>query len=466
MAPVTSLSADDKAKVKKAIPTSSSTNKIITATVARIYQAKPGATSWSYSGVEGALVFCADKVKGGLWFRVVTLSSGRGVIWEHELPNEIEYNQEKPFFHTWQGDELQFAFVFASEHEAHDFYKKVANRSKYASNESEREEGKEGRKVYPDQKAKVEDRQVYDIWTGAFLSPVPSTFYEFFTLADRTLFYFKSVGSFKHVAHMGFDSETGFSSTGVDPSWQKLLEQLTQKGFSEKDIKKNEKFIKDFVDQSGGIEKATASPPAAAPKKPSRPPAPPTSRRKPAPPPPASRSARSSSIVQPPTPSTPFAPSAPSAPPPPPPPPPPARPDGAGGAPPPPPPPPPARPPGGAPPPPPPPPTSAPSAPPLPTVGGDRSALLASIQGRGVHSLKKVDPSEQKVSPLAGGGTTGAGAGAAAAGAIAGGGAAAAVAATTEDTPDLASSLAAALSKRKADIGSDEEDEESEEEWD
>lgn len=379
---------------------------------------------------------------------------------------------------------MQFAFVFASEHEAHDFYKKVANRSKYASkfvtnrlgvppctgcvlighnsfSESEREEGKEGRKVYPDQKAKVEDRQVYDIWTGAFLSPVPSTFYEFFTLADRTLFYLKSVGSFKHVAHMGFDSETGFSSTGVDPSWQKLLEQLTQKGFSEKDIKKNEKFIKDFVDQSGGIEKATVSPPAAAPKKPSRPPAPPTSRRKPAPPPPASRSARSSSVVQPPTPSPPSAP--------PPPPPPPGRPAPAPSAPsmpPPPPPPPPARPPGVAPPPPPPPPTSAPSAPPLPTVSGGRSALLASIHGRGVHSLKKIDPSEQKVSPLAGGGTTGAGAGAAAAGAIAGGGAAAAVAATTEDTPDLASSLAAALSKRKADIGSDEEDEESEDEWD
>ncbi|OWZ61805.1 hypothetical protein AYX15_06009, partial [Cryptococcus neoformans] len=81
-----------------------------------------------------------------------------------------------------------------------------------------------------------------------------------------------------------------------------------------------------------------------------------------------------------------------------------------------------------------------------------------------------VDPSEQKVSPLAGGGTVDAGSGAAAvgagAGAVAGGGAAAAVAATTEDTPDLASSLAAALSKRKADIGSDEEDEDSEDEWD
>lgn len=32
------------------------------------------------------------------------IQSHRGVIWEHELPNEIEYNQEKPFFHTWQGD--------------------------------------------------------------------------------------------------------------------------------------------------------------------------------------------------------------------------------------------------------------------------------------------------------------------------------------------------------------------------
>ncbi|EAL20585.1 hypothetical protein CNBE5050 [Cryptococcus deneoformans B-3501A] len=458
MAPATSLSVDDKTKVKKAIPTSSSTNKIITATVARIYQAKPGANSWSYSGVEGALVFCVDKAKGGLWFRVVTLSSGRGVIWEHELPIEIEYNQEKPFFHTWQGDEMQFAFVFASEHEAHDFYKKVANRSKYAMKAKEKKEKKE-EKSAPTKKRKGK--------------------------IDKSMISGPSVDSFRHVAHMGFDSEKGFSSTGVDPSWQKLLEQLTQKGFSEKDIKKNEKFIKDFVDQSGGIEKATAPPPAEAPKKPSRPPAPPTSRRKPAPPPPASRSARPSSVAQPSAPSVPpppppppppgrpaAPPSAPSAPPPPPPPPPPVRSDGTGVAPPPPPPPPPARPPGGAPPPPPPPPTSAPSAPPLPTASGGRSALLASIQGRGVHSLKKVDPSEQKVSALAGGDTagTGTGTGAAAvgagAGAVAGGGAAAAVAATTEDTPDLASSLAAALSKRKADIGSDEEDEDSDDEWD
>lgn len=59
---------------------------------------------WQYSGVEGALVFVADKARGGLCFRVVDLSSGLGVIWDHELPKEIEYNQDKPFFHTWQAD--------------------------------------------------------------------------------------------------------------------------------------------------------------------------------------------------------------------------------------------------------------------------------------------------------------------------------------------------------------------------
>ncbi|WWC90875.1 uncharacterized protein L201_005812 [Kwoniella dendrophila CBS 6074] len=451
----TTLSSDDKAKVKKAIPSSSSTNKIVTATVARVYQTRQGSQTWSYSGCEGALVFCADKAKGGLWFRVVDLSSYRGVIWEHELPNEIEYNQEKPFFHSWQGDNSHFAFVFASEQEAHDFYKKVANRSKYAT------------KVKEDKKEKASTSTPTRRKKGGKI--------------DKSLISGPSAGSFKHVAHMGFDTEKGFSSSGVDPSWQMLLEQLSMKGISAKDIQHNEKFIKDFVQQQGGIEKATA------PKKPKAPPPAPTSRRKPAPPPPASRATRPTSVAvstppppparlsaapsaPPPPPPPPVAPPRSGVPPPPPsfgapppPPPPPAPPRSGGSAPPPPPPPPPGR---GAPPPPPPPPTSgrappAPPAPPLPSAGGDsgRSALLASIQGKGVGNLRKVDASEQRVSPLAGGAT-------AAGGAVVGAGAAAAVvSATSDDGPDLASSLAAALSKRKADIGSDDEDE-SDDEWD
>ena len=43
--------------------------------------------SWSYTGNQGALVFCLDKEKGGLWFRIVDLMvSDMGLCkagWEH-----------------------------------------------------------------------------------------------------------------------------------------------------------------------------------------------------------------------------------------------------------------------------------------------------------------------------------------------------------------------------------------------
>jgi Wiskott-Aldrich syndrome protein len=72
----TTLSPDDKLKVKTAVP--KKTNKIITACVARIYHAPPGADEWTYAEQTGALVFCADKGKGreGLWFRMVDLTVG------------------------------------------------------------------------------------------------------------------------------------------------------------------------------------------------------------------------------------------------------------------------------------------------------------------------------------------------------------------------------------------------------
>jgi len=35
---------------------------------------------WQYAGAEGALVFCADKSKGGLWFRVVDLGVSQAFV--------------------------------------------------------------------------------------------------------------------------------------------------------------------------------------------------------------------------------------------------------------------------------------------------------------------------------------------------------------------------------------------------
>lgn len=59
-------------------------------------------------------------------------------------------------------------------------------------------------------------------------------------------------GSFKHIAHMGYTAENGFASSGVDPSWQALLDSLGNKGISQKQILENEGFIRDFVGKQGG----------------------------------------------------------------------------------------------------------------------------------------------------------------------------------------------------------------------
>ncbi|KAN0065868.1 hypothetical protein ACQY0O_000999 [Thecaphora frezii] len=446
------ISSSDKSKVKSAIP--SSTNKIITATIGRVYATSRDPHKWDYVGIEGAVAFVRDLSKATFYFKVVDLKGTRGVIWQHELYEGFVYNQDRAFFHSFEGDECMIGFSFADESEAADLFKKVSNKSKYAKSKSSAVSGSQKKK-------KGANGKIDKSMIGA-----PS--------------------GFKHVAHMGFTAEHGFSSENVDPSWQALLDQLGSMGVSEKDIRKNESFIKDFVGKRGGPGAAAKPAPASQPKPKKVPPPAPTSKRKAPPPPPAprSRTANTSSSAPPAPPPPPparvgaaAAPPPPPPPPParganaasapPPPPPPPARPAATGAAPPPPPPPPPPGPTvgGGAPPPPPPPAPPAGStsiAASLPPPQSGRGDLLASIQGKGIHSLKKADPNVVPAAPsraAAVGGTAAAGGVAAGAGTMvaesdsAGGG-----------DGDLASALAAALTQRKENMGDSDEDE-SDDDW-
>ncbi|KZT70593.1 WH1-domain-containing protein [Daedalea quercina L-15889] len=543
------LSNDEKSKVKAAIPNSS--NKIHTAALARIYYAYPQPNEWSYAGLQGALAFVTDKSRNALFMKMVDLAGTRGIIWEHELYEGFEYFQDRPFFHSFPGDcldasmtgligarpasflskrpsslgirpdhssswsftECMIGVVFAEESEAKTFYKKVTTTklgTEKAKSSSKKKKATKGGKI------------------------------------DKSMISGPTAGSFKHVAHMGYDAEKGFTSTNVDPTWTNFLQQLEGQGLSRDMIEQNMDFIKDFVRDAqkspppavpaarkkpppppaprrGGYAPAPESPtapPTPPPAPPSRPPpsrvvpspapalspAPPTrSVPSPAPPqsPPPTRSVPSpappqapppppSRAVPPPAPPAPpsrptaappsrptAAPSA--APPPPPtrsvaaPPPPPTRPSvpppapppppPSGGPPPPPPPPPPPS--SSAPPPPPPPPPplpptggAPPPPPPPPPPGGERGGghavaglpapqpgradLLASIQGAGVHILKKTEgaPPPRATSPPAEE-SSAAGAGG-----------------------DLTAALAAALLERNKKLGDSDEEDEDDDEWD
>ncbi|KAE8215411.1 hypothetical protein CF327_g1286 [Tilletia walkeri] len=500
MPSISTLPGPSKSKVKAALPSSS--YKILTATVGRLYAAYPDPNQWSYTGIEGAVAFVRNLnvnpaipsgsgSEGPFAFKIVDIKGTRGVIWEWQVelkPEAFEYWNDRGFLHTFAGTDCMLALSFANESEAAELYKKVNGRAKYA-------------------KAKAPStRKSKSSGSGKI---------------DKSMI--SGPSGFKHVAHMGYSTESGFASTGeVDPSWQQLLSQLAGLGVSEKDIKKNEGFIRDFVKGRGNSgpsassktgPKPNAPPPPPPPgsrggvaspsgTKKAPPPAPPSRAiaRKQPPPPPPSRAA--GSAIPPPPPPPPARPVGGGMgifmPPPPPParpvpgvpPPPPSRPPMGGSAPPPPPPPPPARGGGSAPPPPPPPPPPArgggpppPPPPPPPPMGGSggaappppppppppaasgaapegRGALLASIQGQSIAKLKKT-PGPNTGGALATGAVVGAGLGAAGASAAAGAG--------DDDGgglggPDLASALAAALSQRKGNMG-DSDGEDSEDDW-
>lgn len=95
------LSANDKSRVRSVIP---APTKILAASLARIYFAYPDPSSWTYGGLQGALVLVADRTRGAHFLTLVDVSGTRGVIWEHEIYKGFDYNQDRPFFHSFASD--------------------------------------------------------------------------------------------------------------------------------------------------------------------------------------------------------------------------------------------------------------------------------------------------------------------------------------------------------------------------
>jgi|ERR1700722_1322392 len=103
-----SLTAEEITKVRSHIPPP--TNNVLYATLARIYFAYPKPTQWYYGGLQGALAFVKDSNTDIFSFKLVDLGGTRGVIWEHELYEGLEYFTDRPFFHSFAGDVSGYLF--------------------------------------------------------------------------------------------------------------------------------------------------------------------------------------------------------------------------------------------------------------------------------------------------------------------------------------------------------------------
>ncbi|KAK0186522.1 hypothetical protein F5146DRAFT_1105263 [Armillaria mellea] len=220
------LSKEEKDKVKAALPAPS--NKIFYATLARVYYAYPQPNEWSYSGLQGALALTKNST-GALSFRLVDMSGTRGIIWEHEFYDGLDYFADRAFFHSFPGDDSMIGFVFSNESEAKDFWKKVLKKKD------------EKRTPKPEAEKKKKANKGGKI--------------------DKSMISGPMSGSFVHVASMGYDSESGFTSQGVDPSWTAFLGQLESSGIDKEMIAKEMDFIKDFQPAAAKEPKKPRPPP-------------------------------------------------------------------------------------------------------------------------------------------------------------------------------------------------------------
>jgi hypothetical protein len=93
------ITDNDKSKIKSVVPT-----KILAAALVRLYYSYPQPDKWCYTGLEGALVFTLDKSDGAHRFKLIDIEDTRGILWEHELYENFEYNSENEFFHSFEGD--------------------------------------------------------------------------------------------------------------------------------------------------------------------------------------------------------------------------------------------------------------------------------------------------------------------------------------------------------------------------
>lgn len=118
------LNSDDKAKIKRAIPKAS--NKIVTASVARLYIAFPSPQKWTYTGRSGAIVLARDTVGDTYFLKIVDVVGAGQILWDQELWKGFQYNQDRTFFHSFEVEGYLMGLSFADESEAQGFYKKVS----------------------------------------------------------------------------------------------------------------------------------------------------------------------------------------------------------------------------------------------------------------------------------------------------------------------------------------------------
>lgn len=213
------LTPQDKEKVKRAIPKAS--NKVIDATVARLYIAYPDPTKWTYTGLSGSVALVDDLVGHTFFLKLVDIVGSQGVLWDQELYVDFNYSQDRKFFHTFETEECLMGLLFEDTSDAAHFYKRVTTRQKHASKQTANNKNAVALKerLLPAEKVQGSRGEYVDVNTNQRLRRARGVLY--------------------------YDDQP-------PPEWRSLYAELAAAGISEDMIAENREFIKDYISKQGG----------------------------------------------------------------------------------------------------------------------------------------------------------------------------------------------------------------------
>ncbi|TKA72744.1 hypothetical protein B0A55_09953 [Friedmanniomyces simplex] len=260
------LSDDDKQTVKRTVPKAN--NKIHAVAVAKLYISLPHHPKWTPTGLQGAAVLANDLVGNTFWLKLVDVSpSNRGVLWDQEIYDTFQYNQDRTFFHSFEGEECLFGLSFADEKEARQFKKKMEEREKNASKATRAKPFAAGpaQTGYGGQQAtqsvgggggKSHGRfgglfSSHKHGSGSQQGPAQSI------IPPRGVEIQSQYGS----AQASPGPSRPASSSGIDlsdPDVQAVLQDLLQMGITEDQVEENAGFIKSYLEQKKATSAADA----------------------------------------------------------------------------------------------------------------------------------------------------------------------------------------------------------------
>ncbi|KAH9929025.1 uncharacterized protein BXZ73DRAFT_102178 [Epithele typhae] len=83
------------------------------------------------------------------WFRLVDVDGGKGIVWFHEIPSDLDYQTDKPFFHTFSGVSRMFGFRFDEDFDADKFRTRITSRITLAAPRAQSTDGRPAAKPLP-----------------------------------------------------------------------------------------------------------------------------------------------------------------------------------------------------------------------------------------------------------------------------------------------------------------------------